>query len=144
MPSPSSAAFASTARTTAREGRQRVADPFFDTNILVDWLCDRPQAVAELSRYRAHRISRIVWTELLAGERLERRPALQTLLTAFTVVDIDARIAAAAADLNARIGMALMDAYVLATAQVSGAILITRNTKDFPAEMPGIRIPYTL
>ena len=38
----------------------------------------------------------------------------------------------------------LPDAYVLATAQVSGAILITRNTKDFPAEMPGIRIPYTL
>jgi hypothetical protein len=23
-------------------------------------------------------------------------------------------------------------------------VLITRNTKDFPAQMPGIRIPYTL
>jgi predicted nucleic acid-binding protein len=40
--------------------------------------------------------------------------------------------------------MKLMDAYILATAQVNGAILITRNTKDFPAEMPGIRIPYTI
>jgi predicted nucleic acid-binding protein len=38
----------------------------------------------------------------------------------------------------------LMDAMVLATAQVNGAILITRNTKDFPAEMTGIRVPYTL
>jgi hypothetical protein len=35
-----------------------------------------------------------------------------------------------------------MDAYILATAQVNGAILNTLNTKDFPAKMPGIRIPY--
>jgi len=34
------------------------------------------------------------------------------------------------------------DAIILASAQVSGRILVTRNTKDFPAEMPGIRVPY--
>ena len=38
--------------------------------------------------------------------------------------------------------MKLMDAYILVTAQVNGAILITRNTKDFRAEMPGITVPY--
>jgi predicted nucleic acid-binding protein len=37
-----------------------------------------------------------------------------------------------------------MDAIILATAQSRGRVLITRNTKDFPAEMPGIRVPYTL
>jgi predicted nucleic acid-binding protein len=37
-----------------------------------------------------------------------------------------------------------MDAYILATAQVNGAILITRNTRDFPVNMPGIRVPYVL
>jgi hypothetical protein len=40
--------------------------------------------------------------------------------------------------------MKLLDAFILATAQVNGAILITRNTKDFPVNMPGIRVPYTL
>ena len=40
--------------------------------------------------------------------------------------------------------MKLLDAYILATAQVNGAILVTRNTKDFPVNMPGIRVPYTL
>jgi predicted nucleic acid-binding protein len=40
--------------------------------------------------------------------------------------------------------MKLLDATILATAQVNGAILVTRNTQDFPANMPGIRIPYTL
>jgi predicted nucleic acid-binding protein len=121
-----------------------VADPFFDTNILIDWLRDNPKAISELSRYNKHRISRVVWTEILAGEPLERRDTVQQIISPFEVVEIDARIAAAAADIRYRSPMKLMDAYILATAQVNGAILITRNTKDFPAEMPGIRIPYKL
>lgn len=121
-----------------------MSDPFFDTNILIDWLKDRPQASAELARYKRHRISRIVWTEILAGESLEGRDALQQLLSPFEIVEIDARIASAAADIRHRTRMKLLDAYVLATAQVNGAILITRNSRDFPANMPGIRIPYTI
>ena len=121
-----------------------MSDPFFDTNILVDWLQDRPQAAAELSRYRRHRISRVVWSEVMAGESLEQRDIIQQAIAPFEVVEIDARIASAAADIRQRTGMKLLDAYVLATAQVNGAILITRNTKDFPAAMPGIRVPYTI
>lgn len=118
--------------------------PFFDTNILVDWLRRRPQARAEIARYSAHRISRIVWTEILAGERLENRGAVQEALSHFETVELDQRIALAAADIRQRTQMKLLDAYVLATAQVNGAILITRNTKDFPAALPGIRVPYVL
>ena len=36
------------------------------------------------------------------------------------------------------------DAIILASAQANGWTLITRNIKDAPAEMPGIRLPYTL
>ena len=121
-----------------------MSDPFFDTNILVDWLKDLPQAVNELSRYNRHRISRIVWTEVLSGEVLERRDIIQQAIAPFEVVEIDARIALAAADIRQRAKMGLLDSFILATAQVNGSILITRNTKDFPAEMPGIRVPYIL
>jgi len=121
-----------------------LSDPFFDTNIVIDWLFDRRPATLELARYRKHRISRIVWTEILAGEPLHERPKLQQLMMPFEVVELDARIAAAAADIRYRSRMKLLDAFILATAQVNGAILITRNTKDFPAAMPGIRVPYTL
>lgn len=121
-----------------------MSDPFFDTNILIDWLKDCSQAIAELSRYSRHRISRVVWTEILAGEPLERRDIVQQLISPFEVVEIDARIALAAADIRHRARMKLMDAYILATAQVNGAILITRNAKDFPVNMPGVRVPYTL
>jgi predicted nucleic acid-binding protein len=121
-----------------------LSDPFFDTNIIIDWLFDLTPATAELSRYRKHRIRRIVWTEVLAGEPLHERPRLQQLMSPFEIVEIDARIAAAAADIRHRMRMKLLDAFILATAQVNGAILITRNIKDFPASMPGIRVPYTL
>ncbi len=121
-----------------------MSDPFFDTNILIDWLNRKPEAKAELARYNRHRISRVVWTEVLAGEPLEKREVIQQLISPFEVVEIDARIASTAADIRYRVHMKLMDAYILATAQVNGAILITRNTKDFPAAMPGIRVPYTL
>jgi predicted nucleic acid-binding protein len=121
-----------------------VSDPFFDTNIVIDWLFDRQPAIIELSRYRRHRISRIVSTEILAGEPLHSRANVQQLIAPFEVVELDGRIAAAAADIRHRLGMKLMDAFVLATAQVNGAILITRNTKDFPPTMPGIRVPYSL
>jgi predicted nucleic acid-binding protein len=121
-----------------------VAEPIFDTSILIDWLRRRPQALAEIERYAKHRISRITWTEVLAGEPLETRGNVQRLIAGFEVIEVDARIATAAADIRSRTRMKLLDALILATAQVSGAILITRNTRDFPVTMPGIRVPYQI
>lgn len=121
-----------------------MSDPVFDTSILVDWLRGRPQAEWELSRYARHRISRVTWLEIVAGEPLETRDYVQGLIAPFEVIELDGRIATAAADIRCRTRMKLLDAIILATAQTNGAILVTRNTKDFPARMPGIRIPYTL
>lgn len=119
-----------------------MSDPFFDSNIVIDWLNDSQAATDELGRYPRHRISRIVWTEVLAGEPLERRDLIQQIISPFEVVELDARIALAAADIRHRMRIKLIDAYIFATAQVNGAILVTRNTKDFPAQIPGIRVPY--
>jgi predicted nucleic acid-binding protein len=120
-----------------------VSDPFFDSNIVIDWLNDSQAATNELARYPRHRISRIVWTEILAGEPLERRDQIQQIIAPFEIVELDARIALAAADIRHRMRIKLLDAHIFATAQVNGAILVTRNVKDFPAQMPGIRVPYT-
>jgi predicted nucleic acid-binding protein len=121
-----------------------LSEPFFDTNIVIDWLLRRVPARIEIERYAKHRISRVVWTEVMAGEPLERRETIKQLIAPFEIVEIDGRIAGAAADIRYRSQMKLMDAYILATAQVNGAILVTRNTRDFPANMPGIRVPYQL
>jgi len=119
-----------------------VSDPFFDSNIVIDWLNDSQAATNELARYQHHRISRIVWTEVLAGEPLERRDQIQQIIAPFEIVELDTRIALAAADIRYRMRIKLLDAFIFATAQVNGSILVTRNTKDFPALTPGIRVPY--
>lgn len=119
-----------------------MSDPFFDSNIVIDWLNDSQAATNELARYPRHRISRIVWTEVLAGEPLERRDHIQQIIAPFEIVELDTRIALAAAEIRYRMRIKLLDAYIFATAQVNGSILVTRNTKDFPANMPGIRLPY--
>ena len=38
--------------------------------------------------------------------------------------------------------MKLPDAIVWASAQVHAMLLVTRDTKDFPGDDPGIRVPY--
>ena len=69
----------------------------------------------------------------------------ETLLSGFSIDEVDAEVGRRAAALRReRARLKAMDAIILATAQLRGRVLITRNTKDFPAEMPGIRVPYTL
>ena len=121
----------------------------FDSNIVIDVLAGFVPAKAELDRAtnfgsRAW-ISRAVWVEVMSkgeGEGLKRA---EILLSGFGIDEIDAEIGSRAAALRReRASLKAMDAIILATAQLRGRVLITRNTKDFPAEMPGIRVPYTL
>lgn len=121
-----------------------MTNPFFDTNIVIDWLQRRPEAAAELARYDRHRISRIAWAEVLVGELPESRDRAESMIRWFEVVELDERIAAIAADIRHRTRMKLLDAIILATAQVHGGILITRDTKAFRSDLPGVRVPYVL
>ncbi|MGB5773834.1 MAG: PIN domain-containing protein, partial [Sedimenticolaceae bacterium] len=59
-------------------------------------------------------------------------------------VDIDSAIAEIAVDVRRINKMRLPDAIIWASAQKENALLVSRNTKDFPVDAPGIRIPYTL
>ena len=121
----------------------------FDSNIIIDALAGFDQARAEIDRATDFNstawISRVVWVEVMSkgeGDGLRRA---ETLLSGFRVDELDAEIGRRAAALRReRRGLKAMDAIILATAQTRGRVLVTRNTKDFPAEMPGIRVPYTL
>jgi hypothetical protein len=126
-----------------------VSEFSFDSNIIIDALAGFGQARAEIDRAtdfgaRAW-ISRAVWIEVMSkGEGAGLKRA-ETLLSGFGVDELDAEIASRAAALRReRPRLKAIDAIILATALTRGRVLITRNTKDFPAEMPGIRVPYTL
>lgn len=121
----------------------------FDANILIDALWDHPPARDEIRRAGARGariwISRMAWIEVLSkGNETVLREALR-FLGRFSLDEIDEETALRAASLRReRPRLKSPDAIILASAQVRGRVLITRNTRDFPAEMPGIRVPYTI
>lgn len=116
----------------------------FDTAILVDALVGLSAARTAIITTAERWITRLGWAEVMAGARGDAE-RLEAFLNHFKVIDLSEEIARRGAVLHSqRPTMALNDALTLASAQVTGRILITRNTKDFPAEMPGIRVPYTL
>lgn len=121
----------------------------FDSNIVIDALAGYEPARSEIRRAteRGARawISRMVWVEVLSKGTPEQVRRAEILLSGFGLDEIDSEITTRAASLRRdRPGLKSPDAIILATAMSRGRVLVTRNTKDFPAAMPGIRIPYTL
>ena len=121
----------------------------FDANIVIDALLGIEDARAELKRATSGGarawISRMAWIEVMSkGSEVEARDT-ERFLQGFAIDEIDREIATRAAALRRQQPrLRSRDAIILATALVRGRVLVTRNTKDFPAAMPGIRIPYTL
>lgn len=118
---------------------------FFDTNILVDALQEHPAAVREWQKGAPHRISRITWAEILTGARdAGEERALESFLSEFRIVEFTEAVARKAARLRRTHRMKLPDAIIYASAQEVGEDLVTRNTKDFPPGLPGVRVPYKI
>jgi len=116
----------------------------FDTNILVDYLNAVPEARTELERYKEKAVSIITWMEVMVGARRDLETATRHFLSGFGVIAVNEQIAERAVSLRRDHRIKLPDAVIWATAQIHAMLLVTRNTKDFPAGDPGIRAPYRL
>jgi hypothetical protein len=117
----------------------------FDTNILVDYLNGMDRAVEELQHYSHRLISQITWMEVMVGCRTaEEEKTVRGFLETFDVVPLEAKVAESAVMLRRSNRLKLPDAVILATAECQQALLVTRDSKDFPVDGPGIRVPYQL
>jgi predicted nucleic acid-binding protein len=114
----------------------------FDTNILIDHLNDSEEARKELRRYEQKAVSIITWIEVMVGAASEVEAQTREFLKNFHIVEVDGRIAEIATRVRRQHRIKLPDALIWATAQANGMLLVTRNTKDFPADDPGVRMPY--
>lgn len=114
-----------------------------DSNILIDYLNGVAAATEEIGRYHSPMISRISWMEVMTGA-LEKKsePAVRAFLGSFSICEIDQATAEAAIRCRKQLRLRLPDAIILATARVQGALLVTRNTKDFDPAWPEVREPY--
>jgi len=116
----------------------------FDTNILIDHLNAVPEAREEIGRFESRAVSVITWMEVMVGARSDLVEATRRFLEGFEVLPLDDGIANRAVELRRTHRIKLPDAVIWATAQTAGRLLVTRNTKDFPRDDPGIREPYAL
>ena len=115
----------------------------FDTNILIDHLNGVAKAARELRRSTDPAVSMITWIEVMTGAATQEEEAvLRAFLLNFQCLPITSAVAERAAVNRRQNRIKLPDAIILATAEVAGRQLVTRNVKDFPAGMRGVRVPY--
>jgi predicted nucleic acid-binding protein len=114
----------------------------FDTNILIDYLNGVNDARLELAQFGEAAISIVTWMEVLVGASPALEMATRTFLDSFDVIPLDASIAGEAVRLRREHRIKLPDAIIWATATTHSLLLVTRNTKDFPEDHPGVRVPY--
>lgn len=119
-----------------------------DTDVLIDYLRGEEAAIAFLENSTdSLSVSVITVAELYAGVRegTERR-ALDAFLTAFEAAPVDHGISQRGGlfrrDFGRSHGVGLADALIAATAEATGATLVTLNQKHFPM-LPRVTVPYT-
>jgi predicted nucleic acid-binding protein len=114
----------------------------FDTNILIDFLNAIPDARAEISRYEDKAISIITWMEVMIGAPAFSTRKTREFLDGFDLIELNEAIAERAVDLRRDHRLKLPDAIIWASAQAHAMLFVTRDTKGFPTDNPGVRIPY--
>ena len=82
--------------------------------------------------------------EVMIGAEEATEEATRGFFGGFVVLTVDQRIAEQAIDLRRKRRIKLPDAIIWATAQAHDMLLVTRNTKDFSAADPAVRMPYKL
>jgi predicted nucleic acid-binding protein len=119
-----------------------VVKALFDTNVLIDFLNASPSAKGELDRYTDRSISIVTWMEVMVGAKGDLETPTRAFLNGFRRIPIDDDIAERAVAVRRTHRMKLPDAIIWASAQQHAMLLVTRNTKDYPDDDPGIRVPY--
>jgi predicted nucleic acid-binding protein len=119
-----------------------VAD-LYDTNILIDYLKGIPKATRELKASTDPAICTVTWIEVMAGaDSPADISVLRAFLANFKQLPLTDVVAERTAANRRQMRIKLPDAIILATAETAGRTLVTRNVKDFPAGMGGVRVPY--
>ena len=87
-------------RATQKETQRRVSERFFDTNIVIDMLHDRPAAWAEVRNVTRAWISRMTWIEVMSGVPDSAATETEEFLRLFAMSEIDEEIARRAAAIS--------------------------------------------
>ena len=108
----------------------------FDTNIIIDYLSGIQAAYNELTLYSDRAISIITWIEVMVGAKPDRAAQTRAVLNMFVLLPLTAEVAERAVGERRQSRMKLPDAIILATAHVTGRLLITPKHEGLLPESP--------
>lgn len=115
----------------------------FDSNLVIDFLNGIERARAELAQHKQANINPITWIEAQDKAPLGMEEATKTVVNnPFRRLELDDQTLAAGLAICRELCLKLPDALILASARRNGWLLVTPNTKDFPASLLGMRVPY--
>ena len=116
-----------------------------DTNILIDYLGGVDAAREEIARHDDPAISAVTWMEVMVGAADEEETArLRSFLSGFRLVPIDEAVSELAVAIRREHRIRLPDAIIWASARRIEGLLVARNTRDFQADEPDVRVPYSI
>ena len=124
--------------------RSSALKALFDSNILIDYLYGIAAAKKEFQLYESRAISVVTWMDVMAGGELQADAIPRGFLSSFEMINVTEPIAERAVKLRRERRMKLPDAIIFASALEHGFLLVTRNSKDFDAKLPSVRIPYAV
>ena len=118
----------------------------FDSNIIIDALNSHRPALDAIKSLGggSTTMSRISWIEILAGAKPDHRAATEAYLRGCNIIELTPDIAARAVEIRRDSRLNLGDAIIWSTALISGRTLITRDSRDFPPDWPGVHRPYQI
>ncbi len=117
----------------------------FDTCILIDYARGIDQAHRIIHNSPKRYISAITWLEFLVGIPEERHAPAKTFLEDnFGIIPIDYDVLEQALLIRSKTKLKIPDAIIYACAKIKGAVLVTRNTKDFNPTWLDVHVPYKI
>lgn len=118
----------------------------FDSCILIDYLNGITLAKEEIQRFDVKIISIITYIEIMVGleDIFIAQKTENFLKTDFEIISVHQEIGDLSISARKIYNLKVPDAIIFGTAQFVGALLVTRDAKDFPSENPIVRVPYKL
>ena len=118
-----------------------------DSDILVEYLRNQPQAIDYIDSLEGELLTSVITVaELIAGARNQtERKSIELFLSAMIVIAIDYAIARQGGLYRQQYkqshGTGLDDALIAATAEQTGAVLVSFNKRHFPM-ITNLLVPY--
>ncbi len=116
-----------------------------DTNIIIDFLLNKTEAIQEVTKYKKLHTSIISYIEVLSGNRTDNEiNKAKEFFSYLNILHLYDKIANEAIIIRNKNKIKLPDAIILATSSVNNLLLITRDEAPAFRNHPYTRFPYKI